>query len=161
MQVRNVLFTSPFERNVTTFILSSHSWSFVYCIWKEEIMSALFSAVDFSKQTLWISLASIAFNPTAWNIVARNGMCHWFVERFELPSVRGIRIQKQNYYPHLWWEHKIRMLLPSLVYLFRWNPSRHTVSHHFVPVISNLVTATPFHVYPYCWILSTLSLQFV
>ena len=36
------------------------------------------------------------------------------------------------------------MLLPCLVYLFRWNPSRHTVSHHFVLVISNLVTATPF-----------------
>ena len=35
------------------------------------------------------------------------------------------------------------MLLPCLVYSFRWNPSRHTVSHHFVPVISNLVTATP------------------
>ncbi|KAK7680783.1 hypothetical protein QCA50_016091 [Cerrena zonata] len=35
-------------------------------------MASLFSAVDFSKQSLWFSLASIAFNPTAWNIVARN-----------------------------------------------------------------------------------------
>lgn len=36
------------------------------------------SLVDFSKKSLLISLASIAFNPTAWNIVAQNGMptCH-------------------------------------------------------------------------------------
>jgi len=29
--------------------------------------------VDFGKKSLLLSLASIAFNPTAWNIVARNG----------------------------------------------------------------------------------------
>jgi len=28
--------------------------------------------VDWSKESLWFSIASIAFNPTAWNIVARN-----------------------------------------------------------------------------------------
>ncbi|KAF5383907.1 hypothetical protein D9757_007368 [Collybiopsis confluens] len=28
--------------------------------------------IDFSQRSLWISLASIAFNPLAWNIVARN-----------------------------------------------------------------------------------------
>lgn len=31
------------------------------------------SLVDFDQQSLLISLAAIAFNPTAWNIVARNG----------------------------------------------------------------------------------------
>lgn len=31
------------------------------------------SLVDFDKKSLLISLAAIAFNPTAWNIVARNG----------------------------------------------------------------------------------------
>lgn len=36
-------------------------------------MSALLKLVDFSKPSLYYSLASIAFNPTAWNIVARNG----------------------------------------------------------------------------------------
>ena len=39
-------------------------------------MSALFdlaSVIDVSKQSLLISVAAIAFNPTAWNIVARNG----------------------------------------------------------------------------------------
>ncbi|KAI0759607.1 phospholipid methyltransferase [Irpex lacteus] len=35
-------------------------------------MSSLSSFVDFSKTSLWISLAAIVFNPTAWNIVARN-----------------------------------------------------------------------------------------
>jgi len=33
----------------------------------------LFSLVDFSKSSLTMVLLSIAFNPTAWNIVARNG----------------------------------------------------------------------------------------
>ncbi|CCM05950.1 uncharacterized protein FIBRA_08189 [Fibroporia radiculosa] len=32
----------------------------------------LASLVDFSQHSLWISLLSITFNPTAWNIVARN-----------------------------------------------------------------------------------------
>lgn len=35
-------------------------------------MSALLGYVDFSKPSLYRSLAAIAFNPTAWNIVARN-----------------------------------------------------------------------------------------
>ncbi|GJE89153.1 phosphatidylethanolamine N-methyltransferase family protein [Phanerochaete sordida] len=35
-------------------------------------MSSLLAYVDFSKPSLLISLAAIAFNPTAWNIVARN-----------------------------------------------------------------------------------------
>jgi len=35
-------------------------------------MSTLLSHIDFSKPSLYYSLASITFNPTAWNIVARN-----------------------------------------------------------------------------------------
>jgi len=35
-------------------------------------MSALLKHIDLSKSSLHYSLASIAFNPTAWNIVARN-----------------------------------------------------------------------------------------
>jgi len=31
------------------------------------------SSVDLNQQSLTISLLAIAFNPTAWNIVARNG----------------------------------------------------------------------------------------
>ncbi len=31
--------------------------------------------IDWSQRALLLSLASITFNPTAWNIVARNGMC--------------------------------------------------------------------------------------
>ncbi|RPD60707.1 phospholipid methyltransferase [Lentinus tigrinus ALCF2SS1-6] len=34
--------------------------------------SSLSTLVDFSKSSLLISVAAIAFNPTAWNIVARN-----------------------------------------------------------------------------------------
>lgn len=36
-------------------------------------MTSLLSYVDTSKPSLWIALLAIAFNPTAWNIVARNG----------------------------------------------------------------------------------------
>ena len=36
-------------------------------------MSSLLSYVDTSKPSLWITLFAITFNPTAWNIVARNG----------------------------------------------------------------------------------------
>lgn len=33
----------------------------------------ILSYVDWSKQSLWLSVGAIVFNPTAWNIVARNG----------------------------------------------------------------------------------------
>lgn len=36
-------------------------------------MDAFSSIVDTSATSLYISVLSIAFNPTAWNIVARNG----------------------------------------------------------------------------------------
>ncbi|TEB19461.1 phospholipid methyltransferase [Coprinellus micaceus] len=36
------------------------------------LKSLVLDNVDWSKQSLLLSLASIAFNPTAWNIVARN-----------------------------------------------------------------------------------------
>lgn len=39
----------------------------------ESVRSLLLDNVDFGKKSLLLSLASIAFNPTAWNIVARNG----------------------------------------------------------------------------------------
>lgn len=38
----------------------------------ESVRSLLLDNVDFGKKSLLLSLASIAFNPTAWNIVARN-----------------------------------------------------------------------------------------
>lgn len=37
------------------------------------IMDAFTSIVDTSATSLYISLLSISFNPTAWNVVARNG----------------------------------------------------------------------------------------
>ncbi|KAG8908224.1 Phosphatidyl-N-methylethanolamine N-methyltransferase [Tulasnella sp. 403] len=35
-------------------------------------MTTLLSYVDFSQQSLWLSVASIAFNPIFWNTVAQN-----------------------------------------------------------------------------------------
>jgi hypothetical protein len=37
------------------------------------LKSLVLDNVDWSKKSLLLSLVSIAFNPTAWNIVARNG----------------------------------------------------------------------------------------
>ena len=37
------------------------------------LKSLVLDNVDWSKKSFLLSLASIAFNPTAWNIVARNG----------------------------------------------------------------------------------------
>ncbi|TLD34649.1 putative dipeptidyl peptidase 3 [Venturia nashicola] len=39
-----------------------------------KIVSDLLRYIDFNQQSLWISAASIAFNPTFWNIAARQGM---------------------------------------------------------------------------------------
>jgi len=40
-----------------------------------EITSVLLQNTIFDKKSFLISLASISFNPIAWNLVARNGMC--------------------------------------------------------------------------------------
>jgi len=37
-----------------------------------DFVSGLLSSVDWSKDSLYLSLFAVAFNPTAWNIVARN-----------------------------------------------------------------------------------------
>ena len=61
-------------------------------------MSALLGYIDLSKPSLYYSLAAIAFNPTAWNIVARNGEFYLnlrFVgvgwESFDLPTRCDLR----------------------------------------------------------------------
>ena len=41
-------------------------------------MDAIAPYIDVSKTSLFLSLGAIAFNPTAWNIVARNGW--WCIE---------------------------------------------------------------------------------
>ena len=46
----------------------------VRCPVQTTSMASLQSLVDTSKVSLYLSLAAIAFNPTAWNIVARDGM---------------------------------------------------------------------------------------
>ena len=37
------------------------------------LLNEFYSLVDYTKPSFQISLFSIAFNPTAWNYVARNG----------------------------------------------------------------------------------------
>jgi len=66
-------------------------------------VDSLLSLVDFNQTSLLISLAAIAFNPTAWNIVARNGTC------FLTPSSEGfsnpkyhLRICKQDNNASVW-----------------------------------------------------------
>ena len=61
-------------------------------------MSALLGYIDLSKPSLYYSLAAIAFNPTAWNFVARNGefcLSLRFVgvgwESFDLPTHCDLR----------------------------------------------------------------------
>lgn len=44
-----------------------------YLEYIKDALSALPDYVDTSKKSFWVSLFAIAFNPTAWNIVARNG----------------------------------------------------------------------------------------
>jgi methylene-fatty-acyl-phospholipid synthase len=39
----------------------------------KEVVSFVLENTVFEKKSLLISLASITFNPTAWNLVARNG----------------------------------------------------------------------------------------
>ncbi|KZP27950.1 phospholipid methyltransferase [Athelia psychrophila] len=43
-----------------------------YLEYIKDALSALPDYVDTSKKSFWVSLFAIAFNPTAWNIVARN-----------------------------------------------------------------------------------------
>ncbi len=40
----------------------------------QNMASSLTTLIDLSKPSLIACVASIAFNPTAWNIVARNGV---------------------------------------------------------------------------------------
>lgn len=40
----------------------------------DALVHEFLSLVDYTKPSFQISLLAIAFNPTAWNIVARNGM---------------------------------------------------------------------------------------
>ncbi|KAI8321518.1 phospholipid methyltransferase [Martensiomyces pterosporus] len=48
------------------------------------------SLVDFSKASLWLSLASIAFNPTFWNIAARQEYrTHWITRLFNGDKYKG------------------------------------------------------------------------
>ncbi|KAJ2807465.1 Phosphatidyl-N-methylethanolamine N-methyltransferase [Coemansia guatemalensis] len=48
------------------------------------------TAMDFSKTSLWVSLASITFNPLFWNLAARQEYhTHWITKLFNGDKYRG------------------------------------------------------------------------
>lgn len=70
------------------------------------------SLVDVNKTSLLLSLLAISFNPIAWNIVARNGTCH-FLSSSSLFMFFFFwnRTQKQNHHTYIRRQREIRMLL--------------------------------------------------
>ena len=90
-------------------------------------MSVLLKYLDLTKPSLYYSLASITFNPTAWNIVARNGIFFSFagtgdvVLIFRADDNRIIldfaRVQEQDNHEDLR-EPEKRVLLPCPLDLF-------------------------------------------
>jgi hypothetical protein len=64
-----------------------------------EVVSFFLNNTSFDKKSLIICLASITFNPTAWNFVARNGECKLSRrEDLYLISLLLDRIPEQNYH---------------------------------------------------------------
>src|SRR6266702_647175 len=90
---------------------------------------SLLALVDTSKTSLFLSLASITFNPTAWNIVARNGKpvappdC--FFPGPELTT--GQRISQQDHHPPSRRQRLPRLLLPRRVHFRRGDIARPSV----------------------------------
>ena len=95
------------------------------------LLTQFHSLVDVNKTSLLLSILAIAFNPTAWNIVARNGTCHFFlvclVPNAHLCLNIPYRIQKQNYYAYFWRQREIWMLLSRSDDFFLWNIERPAV----------------------------------
>lgn len=88
----------------------------------------LSSLVNTSATSLYISLFSIAFNPTAWNIVARNGDTLVISCPFTsslTPSTRffTVRIQEQEHHSALWRKLILWLLLSHYPHFFIWNTS--------------------------------------
>ena len=55
-------------------VLSADWCTVAACFLPPRTMDAIAPYIDVSKTSLFLSLGAIAFNPTAWNVVARNGM---------------------------------------------------------------------------------------
>lgn len=85
--------------------------------------------LDMSKTSLTVALLAIAFNPTAWNIVARNGKYaradrHWA----GLLTKRDGRVQEQDHHAYLRGEPALGLLFPGRNDFLLWNHSGFTVS---------------------------------
>ena len=88
----------------------------------------LSSLVNTSATSLYISLFSIAFNPTAWNIVARNGdtlviSCPFTSSLTPSTCFFTVRIQEQEHHSVLWRKLILWLLLPHCPHFFLWNTS--------------------------------------
>lgn len=86
--------------------------------------------VDFSKTSLLVSLASITFNPLAWNIVARNGTStHTSKKRVPVPMQAHrwfyilVRISQQIAHASFRRQRKDGVLFFGVDDLFIWYPS--------------------------------------
>ena len=67
--------------------------------------------VDWSQTSFWISVAAIAFNPTAWNIVAQNGEQNKLI--MSKQALTNCRIPQQDLDAYLWWPEG-GLLLPGV-----------------------------------------------
>ncbi len=65
---------SGYRRHDVRKISAMHTCSGSVVLNHDIAIMSLSALVDASKTSLFLSLGSITFNPTAWNIVARNGM---------------------------------------------------------------------------------------
>jgi hypothetical protein len=74
--------------------------------------------IDFSQRSLLLSLAAIAFNPTAWNIVAQNGACYLrsFMMRARTNMLAVCRVPQQDADTRLRLAAR-RLLLPRVLHL--------------------------------------------
>jgi hypothetical protein len=103
--------------------------------------------IDWNQPTLFISLASIAFNPLAWNIVARNGASSSVQFCFvTLTQLSWFRIPQQDADSHLWRKCATRVLLPRFDDLLLWAPSRFSVRRGAIFTSANqFLTLPPNH----------------
>ena len=92
----------------------------------DALLAQFHSLVDVNKTSLLLSLLAISFNPIAWNIVARNGACQFFLVCPMLIYVLN-RTQKQDHYTYFRRQREIWMLLSRFDDFFLWNSERPVV----------------------------------
>ena len=105
-----------------------HEWCGSVVLNHDVAIMSLSALIDSSKISLFLSLGSITFNPTAWNIVARNGepssnvrppFASMIADHHFLPLSTYLcakRIPQQDNHSHFWRQCLSRLLLPHSVH---------------------------------------------